>query len=209
MTDVRMIMSQFIVVLTLLLSSCRAAILTGRYQTRSGVYPGVFDPPSIGGLFSQFLLCMRSTLLFYTVCACTQYQAYIRIYIYRNEVCRLIPLQYHKPTVLSSTGLPWNETTIAEYVKQADYSTAIVGKWHLGVGLNGEYLPAHQGFDYYLVRAQHSTVKVCLIDIASDDGSLTYVRMQVHKLSCLQTCLAFPQSVRHVKWWLLSWLLHE
>lgn len=28
---------------------CRASILTGRYQTRSGVYPGVFTPPDIGG----------------------------------------------------------------------------------------------------------------------------------------------------------------
>ena len=27
----------------------RAAILTGRYQTRSGVYPGVFNPNSVGG----------------------------------------------------------------------------------------------------------------------------------------------------------------
>ena len=52
----------------------------------------------------------------------------------------------------SPTGLPWNETTIAEYVKQVDYSTAIVGKWHLGMGNNGEYLPPHQGFDYFLVR---------------------------------------------------------
>ena len=52
---------------------------------------------------------------------------------------------------ITSAGLPRNETTIAEYVKQAGYSTAIIGKWHLGVGLNGEYLPTHQGFDYYLV----------------------------------------------------------
>ena len=35
----------------------------------------------------------------------------------------------------SSTGLPWNEATVAEYVKQAGYSTAIDGKWHLVVGL--------------------------------------------------------------------------
>ena len=74
-----------------------------------------------------------------------------------------------------SAGLPWNETTIAEYVKQAGYSTAIVGKWHLGVGLNGEYLPTHQGFDYYLVRAQQSSVHGCsscapATDIATDEG---------------------------------------
>lgn len=27
----------------------RASILTGRYQTRSGVYPGVFTPEDVGG----------------------------------------------------------------------------------------------------------------------------------------------------------------
>ena len=27
----------------------RAALLTGRYQTRSGIYPGVFVPDDIGG----------------------------------------------------------------------------------------------------------------------------------------------------------------
>ena len=57
---------------------------------------------------------------------------------------------------ITSAGLPKNETTIAEYVKQAGYSTAMVGKWHLGVGLNGEYLPTHQGFDYYLVISKIS-----------------------------------------------------
>ena len=30
-------------------SISRAAILTGRYQTRSGVYPGVFNPSDVGG----------------------------------------------------------------------------------------------------------------------------------------------------------------
>ncbi|KAG9340023.1 hypothetical protein JZ751_022134 [Albula glossodonta] len=76
-------------------SPSRAALLTGRYQTRSGVYPGVFYPGSIG-------------------------------------------------------GLPLNETTIAEVLKPLGYATAIVGKWHLGVGPNRMYLPTNQGFDHYL-----------------------------------------------------------
>jgi arylsulfatase A-like enzyme len=58
------------------------------------------------------------------------------------------------------TGLPWvlgpvdsgglnlNETTIAEHLKLAGYSTAIVGKWHLGA--RKIYLPANRGFDSYL-----------------------------------------------------------
>ncbi|XP_073709875.1 arylsulfatase A [Misgurnus anguillicaudatus] len=76
-------------------SPSRAALLTGRYQTRSGIYPGVLYPGSKG-------------------------------------------------------GLPLNETTIAEVLKSQGYSTAIIGKWHLGVGLNGTYLPTRQGFDNYL-----------------------------------------------------------
>ena len=43
---------------------------------------------------------------------------------------------------------------MAEYAKQAGYSTAIIGKWHLGVGRDGEYLPTNQGFDYFLVRSE-------------------------------------------------------
>jgi len=45
-------------------------------------------------------------------------------------------------------GLPLEEITVAEQLKQANYTTAIVGKWHLGQRL--AYLPGSQGFDYYL-----------------------------------------------------------
>ncbi|KAL4659514.1 arylsulfatase A isoform X1 [Arapaima gigas] len=76
-------------------SPSRAALLTGRYQSRSGIYPGVFYPGSRG-------------------------------------------------------GLPLNETTIAEVLKPLGYATAIVGKWHLGVGPDRMYLPVHQGFDHYV-----------------------------------------------------------
>ena len=48
-------------------------------------------------------------------------------------------------------GLPHNETTLAELVKLAGYTAAHLGKWHLGVGENFQYLPTTQGFDYYLV----------------------------------------------------------
>ncbi|KAM8860968.1 arylsulfatase A-like [Synchiropus picturatus] len=76
-------------------SPSRASLLTGRYQTRSGIYPGVLYPGSIG-------------------------------------------------------GLPLNETTIAEVLKPRGYATAAVGKWHLGVGANGKFLPTKQGFDQFL-----------------------------------------------------------
>jgi arylsulfatase A len=47
----------------------------------------------------------------------------------------------------SKTGLHPDEMTIAELLKQKNYSTAIVGKWHLGDALN--LLPTRQGFDEY------------------------------------------------------------
>ncbi|XP_053742634.1 arylsulfatase A-like [Synchiropus splendidus] len=47
-------------------------------------------------------------------------------------------------------GLPLNETTIAEVLKPRGYATALVGKWHLGVGANGKFLPTNQGFDQFL-----------------------------------------------------------
>ena len=47
----------------------------------------------------------------------------------------------------STGGLPSNEITIAEMLKQKGYKTGIVGKWHLGH--LPEYLPTRQGFDYY------------------------------------------------------------
>ncbi|XP_071476461.1 arylsulfatase A-like [Diadema antillarum] len=89
-------------------SPSRAAILTGRYHIRSGVYPGVFDP-------------------------------------------------------LSSGGLPHNETTIAEVLQPLGYRTGIVGKWHLGVGEAGTYLPTSQGFQYYYGMPYSHDYCPCLV----------------------------------------------
>lgn len=47
----------------------------------------------------------------------------------------------------SALGIPKDEITIAEALKQGGYATALIGKWHLGV--TPGYLPVHHGFDYY------------------------------------------------------------
>jgi arylsulfatase A-like enzyme len=47
----------------------------------------------------------------------------------------------------SKNGLPASEVTLAEQLKKAGYSTACVGKWHLGH--KEQYLPTNNGFDYY------------------------------------------------------------
>ena len=47
----------------------------------------------------------------------------------------------------SAGGLPISEITIAEVLKQKNYATAAVGKWHLGH--LPKFLPINQGFDSY------------------------------------------------------------
>jgi len=47
----------------------------------------------------------------------------------------------------STGGLQHSETTIAEVLKQKQYATAAIGKWHLGH--LPKYLPMQQGFDSY------------------------------------------------------------
>ncbi|MCA0931790.1 sulfatase [Lutimonas saemankumensis] len=47
----------------------------------------------------------------------------------------------------SAGGLPQSEITIAEVLKQKDYATGAIGKWHLGH--LPEFLPDQNGFDSY------------------------------------------------------------
>lgn len=48
---------------------------------------------------------------------------------------------------VATKGLNPAETTLAEVVKSAGYSTMIIGKWHLGD--QPEFLPTRQGFDSF------------------------------------------------------------
>lgn len=56
-------------------------------------------------------------------------------------------------TVGSRSRLPNGYVTYAELMKQTGYSTAFLGKWHLGMD---EYVPENQGFDFVIGGRQHS-----------------------------------------------------
>ena len=59
----------------------------------------------------------------------------------------------------SSGGLPQEEVTIAEVLKQNNYATAAVGKWHLGH--LPQHLPMTQGFDsYYGIPYSNDMAKI-------------------------------------------------
>jgi len=47
----------------------------------------------------------------------------------------------------SPNGMPQEEVTLAEVLKERGYATGIFGKWHLGH--RPDYLPGQQGFDEY------------------------------------------------------------
>lgn len=53
----------------------------------------------------------------------------------------------HNFAATSVGGLPMNETTLAEALKQYGYITGLIGKWHLGH--HRRFHPNWRGFDYY------------------------------------------------------------
>ena len=82
----------------------------------------------------------------------------------RSSACAIVQINwnYYKSNGISNaqliSGLPLNETTIAKNLKSVGYNTAMVGKWHLGVGKNFEYLPTKHGFDSYFVSTPERNI---------------------------------------------------
>jgi len=78
----------------------------------------------------------------------------------------------------SAGGLPAGEITIAEALKGRGYSTACVGKWHLGH--LPQFLPTRNGFDEYFGIPYSNDMKPCplmdgdkVVEEPADQASLT------------------------------------
>jgi uncharacterized sulfatase len=99
----------------------RATILTGRYSTRFGFE---FTPfPRVGGTIFQWMQDMSQPVLPAEI---------------NHAVLDELP-------DFTELGMPTDEITIAEVLKDAGYYTAHIGKWHLGS--TSGMRPEDQGFD--------------------------------------------------------------
>ena len=62
------------------------------------------------------------------------------------------PMRYGLQTLVifpnHTYGLPTDEWTLPQALKQAGYSTAMVGKWHLGHA-DQKFWPQNRGFDHF------------------------------------------------------------
>ncbi|SHM35337.1 sulfatase-like hydrolase/transferase [Flavobacterium chilense] len=106
-------------------SPSRAGLLTGRYQERFGheFQPGDRYP--------------KNNLEYYGF-----------KYLINTNNWRLNPkINYPNEASIATQGLPQSEITFADLAKRQGYSTAIIGKWHLGH--NKGFFPLDRGFDYH------------------------------------------------------------
>ncbi len=92
-------------------------------------------------------------------------------------------------------GLPLQEQTLAQGLKDAGYATAIVGKWHLG-HFREEYLPTRRGFDH---QYGHYNGAIDYFDHTRDGGFDWHRDDQVCRDKGYSTHLLADEAVRIVQ----------
>ena len=111
----------------------------GPYGNKINRTPEIDKLAQRGIMFTDFYaasgLCTPSRAAFMTGC----YPIRIGMDMNFRGECVCFPVD--------EMGLNPKEITIAELMKQKNYRTALIGKWHLGD--QKEFLPTKQGFDYY------------------------------------------------------------
>ncbi|MBK1792292.1 sulfatase-like hydrolase/transferase [Persicirhabdus sediminis] len=123
----------------------------GQMGNRAMNYVMGIKTPSINKFANEGMSLMRM----YTEPSCTPTRAAFLTgrYAVRSGIKEV-------KVALVGEGLPENEVTIAEVLKQAGYNTAHVGKWHQG-DIEQAY-PHNQGFDY-AVFPLHQQVQLSLM----------------------------------------------
>lgn len=106
----------------------RAMLMTGRYPTRTG-FEFTPTPSGMGGMVTRISAQMDSGL---------------------PPILYDADLDAGKPPY-QEQGLPAEEVTIAEILRDRGYQTFHIGKWHLG--RQGGMAPHEQGFDQSLLMA--------------------------------------------------------
>ena len=114
------------------------------------LFPSLSPPPSLLLSFTPFPPFTFSPISLSFTFSFLLLPLFLPHSISLSFISSLFPF-LHPHLIFFSQGLPHNETTLAEILKTVGYDTAIVGKWHLGVGVDFTYLPIHQGFNYYMV----------------------------------------------------------
>ena len=111
----------------------------GCYGSQLNRTPAIDQLADKGVMFTDFYaasgLCTPSRAAFMTGC----YPIRIGMDMNFRGECVCFPVD--------EMGLNPKEETIAELLKQKNYKTALIGKWHLGD--QKEFLPTRQGFDYF------------------------------------------------------------
>ena len=173
------------------------------YGDVSAYEHGTLQTPNIDRLAAGGL---RFTQGYATSATCTpsRFSLLTGIYPWRNQRARVLPgdapLLIHPDT-----------TTIADIFKNAGYSTAVIGKWHLGLG-NGSIdwneeispNPNDLGFDYsYIMAATNDRVPTVYVknrrveNLSPDDP--LYVNYQ-ENFEGEPTAISNPELMTKLKW---------
>lgn len=105
---------------------------------------GCFNPTVAGDTPNLDRMAAQGIKLnsFYAAPFCAPSRAQIMTGSYHSRVSHSF-----NPMPHANSGLHPDEITVAELLKTANYSTKIIGKWHLGD--HKEFLPTRQGFDEF------------------------------------------------------------